>query len=78
MRCMWNKPREFSKGAFSGNGYEISAWSGGRMTPTGALNQWKGSSGHDDVIMNRGIWTTNWAKIGASIDGGHASAWFAK
>jgi Cysteine-rich secretory protein family len=73
--CMWNKPGEIA--GYSGNGYEIAAWAGDAIDAEGALEQWKGSQGHHDVILNRGTWEDNqWLAIGAAIKGGFAVVWF--
>lgn len=72
--CMWRKPREFT--SYTGNGYEISA--SGTSDPERALQLWQGSSGHDDVIMNRGIWDAPWGAIGLAIEGGSAHVWFGR
>lgn len=50
--CMWNKPREISRGAYRGNGHEIAFMSGGRATPLEAVQGWKTSPSHRDVIVN--------------------------
>ena len=72
---MWRKPREFNPG-FVGQGFEISA--AGYLNADGFLNVWKGSSGHNDVILNSGIWAENWTRIGAAYNKGAAHAWFAR
>jgi hypothetical protein len=76
---MWSKPKEFNPNWASGDGFEISCV-GGTQTAQGALDCWKGSSFHMDVILNRGIWAPfrNWGKIGAAYYRGAAHAWFAK
>lgn len=74
-QCMWDKPRELT--AYTGNGYENAAGGGGTISPTQALNLWKGSPGHNDVILNRGIWADqNWQALGAGIQNGYAVLWF--
>ena len=74
-QCMWDKPRELT--TYTGNGYENSAFTSGTMTPTQALNQWKGSAGHNAVILNQGIWANqNWQALGAGFRNGHANLWF--
>ena len=71
---MWSKPRELT--AYSGNGYEISAGTSGySMTPEKALDLWKGSSGHNAVIIGSGDWSML-KTMGVSIDGGYAHIWF--
>ena len=71
---MWSKPRELT--SYSGNGYEISAGTSGySMTPEKALDLWKGSSGHNAVIIGSGDWSML-KTMGVSIDGGYAHIWF--
>ncbi len=74
--CMWGKPRELTN--YKGDGYEISYGSYGMSASAeGALNSWKGSSGHNAVIINQGIWSDNyWKAIGIGISNGYAVVWF--
>jgi len=71
--CMWYKPDELTN--YPGYGYEIAA-GGGMLTPELALTLWQGSSGHHDVIINEGIWTSPWLAMGGAIDGDFAVVWF--
>lgn len=79
-KCMWDKPRELT--SYSGNGYEISHGSPGHpehvVTAESALNGWKNSSGHNNVIINKGIWTSQWKAIGIGIYKNYAVVWFGK
>ena len=76
--CMWNKPREIA--GYPGNGYEIATGYSSRdwtITPERALESWKGSPPHLDVILNRGKWTTHpWRAMGAGISEHFAVVWF--
>lgn len=73
--CMWSKPNEIA--GYPGDGYEIAAGGGGAIDAESALEQWKGSSGHNAVILNKDIWADNdWLALGAAIDGEFAVAWF--
>jgi uncharacterized protein YkwD len=72
--CMWSKPSELT--AYQGNGYEISYYSSGMVTPLGALNGWKSSPGHNAVMINSGIWDSEWNAIGIGIYGNYAVIWF--
>jgi hypothetical protein len=76
--CMWNKPRELT--SYQGNGYEIAHGAyGASVTAESALNGWKGSPGHNAVIINQGIWAnSNWNAIGIGISNGYAVVWFGK
>jgi Uncharacterized protein with SCP/PR1 domains len=72
---MWDKPREISGGSFIGNGYENAAW--GYATPAAALNGWKNSPGHNEVILNQGIWSNiTWRAMGVGIRGAYYYLWF--
>lgn len=76
-RCMWDKPHEFSRGAYKADGFEIAAWTSGTMTADEAIAIWRGSDAHLDVLLNRGRWARRaWAAMGAAIQGRHAVAWF--
>lgn len=72
-QCMWDKPRELTD--YPGNGFENAFM--GSNDPGVALRGWMGSSGHNDVILNRGIWASHpWNAIGADIHEGYAVLWF--
>lgn len=73
---MWNKPREITE-SYDGNGYEIASWNSREITPSAAMDVWKGSSDHSDTILQRGIFTgTIWQAMGVGIDGNYAVVWF--
>ncbi|WP_176737020.1 CAP domain-containing protein [Oligoflexus tunisiensis] len=71
---MWSKPRELT--SYPSNGFEISAGAGGSLTPEAALNGWKSSGPHNDVILNQGPWTGTWQAMGVGIYHGYAHVWF--
>lgn len=74
-QCMWDKPREMTN--YTGNGYEIAAWSSGDISENQALEIWKNSQGHLNVIMNKDVWSNiEWKAIGAAIYKGYAVVWF--
>lgn len=75
-RCMWDKPRELT--LYTGNGYENAAFTtASRISPTQALEAWKGSPAHHDVILNRGTWADNtWRAIGGGLHSRYAVVWF--
>lgn len=74
-KCMWEKPQELTP--YTGYGFEISYWSSGGANAQASLNGWKGSSGHNSVIVNLGIWKKyNWQAIGIGIYGKYAVVWF--
>ena len=70
---MWSKPRELT--SYTGNGYEISSWNSGNITPEGALDLWKNSSGHNAVMTTQGNWS-DLKTMGVAIDGKYAHVWF--
>jgi hypothetical protein len=75
VELMWSKPRELTD--YSGNGYEIAAWTSGCMLPDLAMNLWEGSSSHDAVILNSGNWERlRWKAVGLAISGSYAVVWF--
>jgi uncharacterized protein YkwD len=76
---MWDKPREITGDVYTGNGYEIAYGSSGQATASGALNAWKSSSGHRDVILENGMWSgSNWPAMGVGIYQHHAVVWFGR
>ncbi|VVB68722.1 Uncharacterised protein [uncultured archaeon] len=73
---MWSKPREITD-SYDGNGFEISSWNSREITPSAAMDVWKGSSDHSDTILQRGIFAgTIWQAMGVGIDGNYAVIWF--
>lgn len=78
---MWDKPRELT--TYPGNGYEIAVGYygdvSGTITPEGAMTSWKGSAGHNAVMINAAPCSdTTWRAVGVGIDGGYATVWFGK
>lgn len=77
--CMWRKPGELT--AYKGNGYEIAYNISGSGNPVAdaarALQSWKGSPGHNSVILNLNVWKSlRWQAIGIGIYKGYAVVWF--
>lgn len=76
-QCMWDKPREITRSAYPGPGFEIVFWASGQATPEKALERWKVSNGHRDVILSRGVWSrTPWQAMGTAVSAHHAVVWF--
>lgn len=75
---MWSKPAEISQGAFTAHGFENAA--AGYPTVTAALNGWKASAGHNDVILNRNLWASlEWRAMGVgAVEGGYYFLWFSQ
>ena len=71
---MWSKPRELT--SYKGDGYEIAYYTSADFNPENALKSWKESKGHNDVIMNKGIWTRSWNAMGIGVYGNYAVVWF--
>ena len=77
MYDMWSKPREITN--YTGNGYEISSWSSGMISPERALNLWKNSPGHNSIMTTQRNGDADWSDLktmGVSIDGHYAHVWF--
>ena len=78
--CMWTKPSELTN--YNGNGYEIACGDTEccldfKMTADYALNSWKGSPGHNSVIINQGSWNDlEWQAIGIGIYKCYSVVWF--
>ena len=77
MYDMWSKPREITN--YTGDGYEISSWSSGMISPERALNLWKNSPGHNSIMTTQITGDADWSDLktmGVSIDGHYAHVWF--
>jgi hypothetical protein len=73
--CMWSKPQEIA--GYESNGYEISYYSGGGATAEEGIAGWKESPGHNQVIINEGIWKKiKWNAIGIGIYNEYCVVWF--
>lgn len=78
--CMWDKPRELT--GYPGDGYEIAFFSDEDYASASdfieaALDGWKSSRGHHDLIVNRGKWdTASWKAMGVGVYNGFAVIWF--
>jgi Cysteine-rich secretory protein family len=71
--CMWDKPSELT--SYKGAGFEISCI--GVKTAESALEGWKGSPGHNNVIINSAHWKKMaWHAMGIGMYGGYAVVWF--
>ncbi|MDO5037802.1 MAG: stalk domain-containing protein [Tissierellia bacterium] len=68
---MWSKPRELT--SYRGHGFEISAK--GFTSPLEFLEGWKGSPGHNAVIVGSGDWS-DLRVMGVGIEGAYAHVWF--
>ncbi len=77
--CMWDKPSEFTE--YQGAGYEIvfRYWPVVGKVPLAenALKGWQGSPGHNNIILNKGLFhEATWKAIGIGIVEGYVIVWF--
>lgn len=76
-QCMWDKPNEITNGVYTGYGYEIAATGNAGLTAEEALDQWKNSVLHNDVMVNQGAWVdVEFRAIGAAMSENYAVVWF--
>jgi hypothetical protein len=76
-QCMWREPREITRGQYTGNGFAIAVGPGTNLTTVAALNAWRSSEPHHNVILNRATWSDNtWRVIGAAMSSRYAVVWF--
>ncbi|MEN9937910.1 MAG: hypothetical protein RLZZ387_4489 [Chloroflexota bacterium] len=75
---MWDKPREITAGAYAGTGFENAfAAYGTRATAGAALDSWKASSGHNQVILQQGTFARyNWPAMGVGVSENYIVLWF--
>jgi len=72
--CMWRKPLEIA--GYTGSGFEIAAYAT-NMSAEVALRGWQQSSGHNEVMINKGSWShLKWNAVGVGIMGDYAVIWF--
>ncbi|NBN78394.1 DUF4214 domain-containing protein [Microvirga tunisiensis] len=79
---MWKAPQRIGTG-YNSNGYEISHGFIGTnvaildVDPTAALQGWKASPDHNNVLLNKADWSgLTWKAIGVGIHKGVAHVWF--
>lgn len=73
--CMWNKPREIAD--YQSNGYEISYYFSAGAHAESGLEGWKQSTGHNQMIINDGIWKKiKWNAIGIGFYKEYGVVWF--
>lgn len=74
-KLMWSKPSELTN--YKSNGYEIAFELSSGATPEDALTGWKSSPGHNNVIIEKGVFNKiGWKAIGIAIKGEYALIWF--
>jgi hypothetical protein len=80
--CMWNKPRELTD--YKGDGFEIAfystfPYSSPYAFATDILKGWQKSKGHNQVIINGGVWKDiEWTAMGVGVYGEYAVVWFGR
>jgi len=72
--CMWNKPKELT--SYTGNGFEIAATYSELIDAPKALALWKESQFHNDVLLNKGVYTRKWNAMGIGVYKNYAVVWF--
>jgi hypothetical protein len=72
--CMWDKPKELT--TYPHPGYEISCAGSMELSANEALQTWKKSQAHNDVVLNKDIWKTPWKAMGIGMFKGYATVWF--
>lgn len=76
---MWEKPREITRGRYTGSGFEIAARSSIGIDAATAIDLWRTSPAHLDVILEQGPWRgARWQAMGVGLDGQFAVVWFGK
>lgn len=74
--CMWDKPREITHGAYTGQGFEIVCTSEDRMTAETAMDCWRHSALHHAVLLNRDAWRDiTWQALGIRLSQHYAVLW---
>lgn len=76
-RAMWSKPREIA--GYRGDGFEIALYHSDGIDAAVALETWRESGAHDDVIRERDVWAgSQWQAMGVAAYGPYAVVWFGK
>ncbi len=74
--CMWEAPQRLGT-SYTGNGYENAYSSSSSVTAVGALEDWKQSNLHNEVILNQSTWKDiTWNALGIGIYKNYAVIWF--
>jgi hypothetical protein len=75
--AMWSKPREITRGAYPGYGFEIGHQSTGTVVAENAVQGWQSSPAHNAVILELGPWRgKDWQAMGVGVYGHSAFIWF--
>jgi len=77
--AMYEKPKEITKGAYPGYGFEIGTFDTIPITPAIALEWWRQSAPHSAVVLEQGAWAgSNFQAMGVAIGGHFAYVWFGR
>lgn len=72
---MWQAPQRLGTD-YESNGFENAFFSSAGATAEDALNSWRGSGGHNAVILNQDVWANSeWNALGIGIYGDYAVMW---
>lgn len=72
-QIMWDKPSELTD--YAGAGYEISVYHSIGIDPKLALDLWKSSPGHNEVIIGDNDWSFI-TTMGVAMDKNYSHVWF--
>lgn len=72
-QIMWDKPSELTD--YKGTGYEISVYHSIGIDPKLALDLWKSSPGHNEVIIGDNDWSFI-TTMGVAMDKNYSHLWF--
>lgn len=72
-QIMWDKPSELTD--YKGTGYEISVYHSIGIDPKLALDLWKSSPGHNEVIIGDNDWSFI-TTMGVAMDKNYSHVWF--
>jgi len=73
--CMWDKPGQITD--YHSRGYEIAFYQSDGAIAFTALEAWKKSKGHNEVILNKDTWSKiSWQAMGVGIFEEYAVIWF--
>ena len=72
-QIMWDKPSELTD--YKGAGYEISVYHSIGIDPKLALDLWKSSPGHNEVIIGDNDWSFI-TTMGVAMDKNYSHVWF--
>lgn len=78
--CVWAKPEQLTQ--YDDHGYEVAYYNSSTAEEhndiaNAALEGWKGSPGHNQIIINKYAWKRmKWNAMGVGIYGNYVAVWF--